>query len=61
MFPGYELLANGDPIMWATVIGCTVFLVGVFIAVTVGKAIGESQDRRRHAGYLRDTHKITSA
>lgn len=61
MFPGYELLAEGDALMWVLVIACTLFLVAVFAAVTVGKAIGEAQDRRRNAAYLRDTHKITSA
>ena len=61
MFPGYEPLAQGDVLMWAMVIGCTLFLVGVFMAVTVGKAAAEASDRRRHAGYLRDTHNGTNA
>jgi hypothetical protein len=58
---GYIELLNGNPIMWAVVIACVLLLVAVFAAVTIGKAIGESQDRRRHAGYLRDTHKPTNA
>jgi hypothetical protein len=58
---GYIELLNGNPIMWALVIGCTLFLIGVFLAVTVAKAAAEASDRRRHAGYLRDTHKPTNA
>jgi hypothetical protein len=49
---GYIELANGNPLMWALVIACVLFLVGVFAAVTIGKAAVEASDRRRERRYL---------
>ena len=56
----YTRLGNGDVATWATVVFIVVALACIFAAA---KAItwARGADARRHAGYLRDTHKITNA
>jgi hypothetical protein len=52
MFPGYSLLAEGDPAMWLVLFGCVGILVIIFAAVTIGKAAVQRSDRRRAEAYL---------
>jgi len=53
-------LAQGNLAYWAAVVFLVIALPCIYAAA---KAItwARGADARRHAGYLRDTHKITNA